>query len=237
MFPIRDSIPRRRFPAATWLLILANGLAFLFELALPPPALEAFIRTFGIVPARIVNAEWAPGAGFLAGGYGTLLTSMFLHGGWLHIIGNMWSLWIFGDNVEDRMGPARFLLFYLACGLTAGIAHTVASPGSAIPTIGASGAVAGVMGAYFFLFPSSRVTVLAPILFVPVFFEVPTVFYLGIWILTQVYSGTLSLAGGIGGIAWWAHVGGFLAGVLLRFLFVRGGRGTPRYSSHRQTAD
>jgi membrane associated rhomboid family serine protease len=148
---------------------------------------------------------------------------MFLHGGWMHMIGNMWTLWIFGDNVEDRMGPIRFLFFYLSCGLAAGLVHWFTNPHSTIPTVGASGAIAGVMGAYLFLFPHSRVVVLLPILLFPFFFELPAVTYLGFWVLTQVFSGTLSLASptDVGGVAWWAHVGGFGVGILLQFLFVK----------------
>jgi membrane associated rhomboid family serine protease len=148
---------------------------------------------------------------------------MFLHGGWMHVIGNMWTLWIFGANVEDRMGPMRFLFFYLLCGLAAGLVQWLTNPDSTIPTVGASGAIAGIMGAYLVLFPHSRVVVLLPILFFPFFFELPAVTYLGFWALTQVFSETLSLASpaDVGGVAWWAHVGGFGVGILLQFLFVK----------------
>ncbi len=151
------------------------------------------------------------------------LTANFLHGGWLHIIGNMWALWIFGDNVEDRMGHVRFAVFYLLCGIAAGMVHLFTNPHSTIPTVGASGAIAGVMGAYFILFPRSRVIVLVPILIFPFFFEVPAVFYIGFWAFMQVFSGTLSLADAraVGGVAWWAHVGGFITGMVLRFFFIR----------------
>ena len=206
-----------------WLLILANGVVFLFELMMPAPALERFFYLFGIVPARYTHPDWALWVGFPLDDYWPFLTSMFLHGGWMHVIGNIWTLWIFGDNVEDRMGPVRFLLFYLLCGLAAGFVHWLTGPNSTIPTVGASGAIAGVMGAYFLLFPTSRVVVLVPVLFFPLFFEVPAVAYLGFWALSQVFSGTLSLAGpeNVGGVAWWAHVGGFVTGIALQFLFVR----------------
>ena len=150
---------------------------------------------------------------------------MFLHGGWMHIIGNMWTLWIFGDNVEDRMGPLRFVCFYLLCGLAAGLVHWFTNPDSTLPTVGASGAIAGVLGAYFFLFPYARVIVLIPVLFLPFFFELPALVYLGFWALSQVLSGTLSLVGPreVGGVAWWAHVGGFMAGIVLHFFFVQRG--------------
>jgi len=223
MFPIRDTIPRHNPPVVTWLLILANGVVFLFELMLPEPALEQFFFLFGVVPARFTHPEWAVWVGIPIDDYWPFLTSMFLHGGWLHIIGNMWTLWIFGDNVEDRMGPLRFLVFYLLCGLAAGIVHWLTNPDSTIPTVGASGAIAGVMGAYFFLFPTSRVIVLFPVFFFPFFFELPAVLYLGFWALSQLFSGTLSLADAreVGGVAWWAHVGGFLAGLVLHHFFIR----------------
>jgi len=225
MFPIRDTIPGRNPPIATWLLILVNGLVFLLELGMPERTLQQFFYLFGIVPARFSHPEWAAAIGLPIDTYWPFLTSMFLHGGWMHIIGNMWTLWIFGDNVEDRMGPMRFTLFYLLCGLAAGLVHWFTSPGSTVPTVGASGAIAGVMGAYFLLFPTSRVVVLVPVLFLPLFFEIPAVTYLGFWALAQIFSGTLSLAGPseVGGVAWWAHVGGFTAGIVLQAFFVRRG--------------
>jgi membrane associated rhomboid family serine protease len=226
VFPIRDTIPHRNPPVATWLLIVVNAVIFLIELMLPPSALEQFLYLFGIVPARFVHPDWALWVGFPIDDYWPFLTSMFLHGGWLHVIGNMWTLWIFGDNVEDRMGSVRFVIFYLICGLAAGIVQTLTNPSSSIPTVGASGAIAGVMGAYFFLFPQARIIVLIPIFFFPFFFELPAVMYLGFWALSQVFSGTLALADArdVGGVAWWAHVGGFITGIALQFFFV--GRGT-----------
>jgi membrane associated rhomboid family serine protease len=223
MFPIGDTVPRRNPPIATWLLIIINSLVFLFEISMPGETLQSFFYLFGLVPARFTHPEWALWVGFPISSYWSLLTCMFLHGGWLHIIGNMWSLWIFGDNVEDRMGPLHFLFFYLLCGLAAGMVHVFTNPDSTLPTVGASGAIAGVMGAYFLLFPQARVIVLVPLLFIPFFFEVPAVLFLGVWALTQFFNGTLALTtpGYVGGIAWWAHVGGFLSGVLLQFLFVR----------------
>jgi membrane associated rhomboid family serine protease len=139
----------------------------------------------------------------------------------MHFIGNMWSLYLFGDNVEDRMGPVRYLLFYLLCGLVAGLSHCIAYPASEIPSIGASGAISGVYGAYFLLFPTARVITLVPILIIPFFFEIPAVVYLGVWFLTQLFSGTLALGSPdyFTGIAWWAHIGGFVAGMILLPLF------------------
>jgi len=223
MIPIEDTIPSRNPPLALYAIIGLNVLAFAFELSLPPEDLEVLFYLLGIVPARYTHPAWAEWIGFPVDDYWPFLTSMFLHAGWLHIIGNLWTLWIFGDNVEDRMGPLRFTLFYLACGLVAGIVHSLTNPNSVIPTVGASGAIAGVLGAYFLLYPNAYVIVMIPILFYPLFVEVPAFVYLLIWALTQVYSGTLALAGpsDVGGVAWWAHIGGFLAGVVLHRLFLR----------------
>jgi membrane associated rhomboid family serine protease len=223
MLPLHDTIPSHHPPIAVWILILVNAFVFLIELALPEPVLQAVFYLFGIVPARYTHVEWAKFFGIAADDEWPFLTSMFLHAGWTHILGNMWTLWIFGDNVEDRMGPFRFTVFYLLCGIAAGVTHVVLNPESTVPTVGASGAIAGVMGAYFFLFPHSRVVVLVPLLFFPLFFEVPAVTYLGFWALSQVFSGTFSLADPrhVGGVAWWAHVGGFATGVVLHFFFVR----------------
>lgn len=226
MLPIRDTIPGRNPPVAVWLIILANAFVFLLELMMPEPVLRDFFYLFGVVPARYTHPDWAVWVGFPADDFWPFLTSMFLHGGWTHILGNMWTLWILGDNVEDRMGPVRFFIFYLLCGIAAGVVHWFVNPNSTVPAVGASGAIAGVMGAYFFLFPTARVIVFVPVLFLPFFFELPAVTYLGFWALSQVFSGTLALAGpeNVGGVAWWAHVGGFLAGVVLHFWFVRKGR-------------
>ena len=221
MIPIRDTIPSRNPPIVTSLLIAANVLVFIFELMLPEHRLQEFFYFFGIVPKRFTHPQWAQFVGFPIDDYWPFLTSMFLHGGWLHIIGNMWTLWIFGDNVEDRMGPLRFLIFYLLCGIAAGIVHVITNPESTIPTVGASGAIAGVMGAYLVLFPFSRVIVMVPIFFWPFFFELPAVTFLLIWYLTQLWSGTFALASvqDVGGVAWWAHVGGFVAGLVLHRFF------------------
>jgi membrane associated rhomboid family serine protease len=225
MLPIRDTIVGRNPPIVTWVLILVNSVVFLFELTMPEPALEQFFYLFGLVPARYTHPTWALWVGLPMNDYWPFLTSMFLHGGWMHIIGNMWTLWIFGDNVEDRMGPMRFVFFYLLCGLAAGLVHWFTNLDSTLPTVGASGAIAGVLGAYFFLFPYARVIVLVPVFFLPFFFELPALVYLGFWALSQVLSGTLALAGprDVGGVAWWAHVGGFMAGIVLHFLFVQRG--------------
>jgi membrane associated rhomboid family serine protease len=222
MFPLRDTIPHTRPPVIIWVLILLNGLMFALELMLSPAQRETLFYLFGLVPARFEHPHWAASVGFPADSYWPFLTSMFLHGGWLHIIGNMWFLWIFGDNVEDRMGPARFLVFYLLCGVIAAVVHVRVLPDSTLPTVGASGAIAGVMGAYLVMFPRARIITLVLIVFWPLFFELPAVVFLGIWFLIQFFSGTAALfsAQQVGGIAFWAHVGGFGAGVALHQVFL-----------------
>jgi membrane associated rhomboid family serine protease len=230
MIPIRDNVPRRTTPYVTWAIIAVNALAFLYELALPPEEVQRLFYLFGIVPARFTHPDWARWIGFPIDDYWPFLTSMFLHGGWIHIIGNMWALWIFGDNVEDRMGHGRFLFFYLLTGLAAGLTHWFTSPDSTLPTVGASGAIAGVLGAYFVLFPRSRIIAMFPLLFLPVFFELPAVTYLLFWLFAQIFTGALAGVGppNAGGVAWWAHVGGFVAGVALHRLFLLPRRLAPR---------
>jgi len=221
MFPLRDTIPSRRAPVVLWLILLANGLVFFYELQLSEAGLAQTLQRYAVVPVRL---ELAPRA-FLAApeSYATLVTSMFLHGGWLHVLGNLWTLAIFGDNVEDRMGKLRFLVFYLVCGIVAGAVHVYFNPGSPVPTIGASGAISGVMGAYFVLYPRAKVITLIPLLFYPLFVELPAFVFLGLWFAAQLLSGTAALAAAeeAGGIAFLAHVGGFVAGLLLHWLFLR----------------
>jgi membrane associated rhomboid family serine protease len=216
MLPIRDSVPRLGRPTVTWTLIALNLAVFLYELALPMPQLEALILEYGLTPARYSNLAWAQSAGLDPENLWPFWTTMFLHGGWMHIIGNMLSLWIFGGSLETRMGSIRFVLFYLVSGLAASLVHFGFNVESAVPAVGASGAIAGVMGGYFLRFPRASVTVLVPILFIPLTFDVPAVLYLGFWFVSQLFSGTLAIlapAAG-GGIAWWAHIGGFLAGLV-----------------------
>jgi membrane associated rhomboid family serine protease len=206
----------------TWLLIGANVAAFVWQLTLPPDARAASFYRFGLVPARYSDPSWAAQFG-LPFTLLPFLTSMFLHGGFLHIVSNLWTLWIFGDNVEDRMGPLRFLVFYLLSGLAAAGVHWITDPTSTMPTIGASGAIAGVLGAYLLLYPRARVVTMVPVLFYPLVFELPAVVFLGFWFLLQLWSGLTSLGstGAVAGIAWWAHVGGFLAGMALLQVFKR----------------
>jgi rhomboid family protein len=230
VIPVRDTIPHRHTPVVTWALIAINVIVFLFELSLEPPNLERLFYLFGIVPARYTHPEWALQIGLPVDDYWPFLTCMFLHGGWGHVIGNMWTLFIFGDNVEDRMGPGRFLAFYLLTGVLAGLTHWFTNAQSTVPTVGASGAIAGVLGAYFVLFPRSQIVVLLPIFFFPFFFQLPAVLYLLFWFLSQVLSGTIAGLSGsqVGGIAFWAHVGGFAAGVVLHRLFILPERLRPR---------
>ncbi|MFL5311008.1 MAG: rhomboid family intramembrane serine protease [Myxococcales bacterium] len=230
MIPIRDTIPHRRAPVMTWAIIAVNVAIFLYELSLPPQDLERLFYAFGVVPARYRHPEWAQWMGLPMDSYWPFLTCMFLHGGWAHVIGNMWSLWIFGDNVEDKMGPWRFLLFYLLTGVAAGLTHYFLNAESAVPTVGASGAIAGVLGAYFILFPRSQIVVLLPIFFFPFFFQLPAVAYLLFWFLSQILGGAMAglSSSQVSGIAFWAHVGGFVAGVALHRLFISPERDRPR---------
>ena len=206
----------------TWAIVTITAAAFVFEFGLHPQHLEKIMYLFGIVPARYRHPDWASSVGFPLDDYWPFLTSIFLHAGLPHIIGNMWIFWIFGDNVEDRMGRGRFLAFYLVCGIAAGLVHWWSNPHSTVPAIGASGAIAGVLGAYFVLFPRARVVALLLLVFWPLVVEVPGVVFIGIWFAIQLLSGTASLLGPqqAGGIAWWAHIGGFAAGVLLHHLFL-----------------
>lgn len=211
MIPIRDTVPTQRTPVVTWSLIAANVAVFGYELWLPPEALDQLFHSLGLVPW-----QYSTGTIALADSLKPFFGSQFLHGGLFHLIANMWTLWIFGDNVEDRMGSFRFLAFYLSCGLIAGAVHLLTNLHSPLPTVGASGAIAGVLGAYFILFPLARVVTLIPVFFWPVFVELPAFVFLGFWFVTQLMSGGMTqVDGGAGGIAWWAHVGGFGAGAVL----------------------
>src|SRR5512139_2656019 len=211
MIPIRDAARSQTFPVVNVLLIALNVLAFLWQLSQGQRLEEAFFL-YGIVPARYSDPSIA--AHFTAFQQ-TLpfFTTMFLHGGFLHILGNMWFLYIFGDNIEDRLGHLRYLIFYLLCGIAAGLVHLVTNWNSKIPTVGASGAISGVMGAYLILYPRSRILTLIPILFFFQFVELPAYIFLGFWILMQLFSAGLTPRN-VGGIAFWAHIGGFFAGLV-----------------------
>jgi len=216
MIPIRDAIRSKNFPAVNVLIIGLNVVAFLWELAQGTDLNEVFY-VYGIVPLRYSNPEIAAHfTGF--GQYLPFLTSMFLHGGFLHIIMNMWFLYIFGDNIEDRLGHIRYLIFYLFCGVAAGLIHLFTNWNSNVPTIGASGAISGVMGAYLLLYPRSKILTLVFIFFFIQFIEIPAFIFLGIWILLQLFSAGLRPSN-VGGVAFWAHIGGFVAGLVFIKMF------------------
>jgi membrane associated rhomboid family serine protease len=223
MIPLRDENPRRTVPVVTYLLIALNVLGFLWELSLGRN-LDRALFSVAFIPARF----WIPG--YWAQDIFTMIASMFLHGGLMHIGSNMLYLWIFGDNVEDRLGKVRYILFYFACGIGATLAHAIFSSGSRIPAIGASGAIAGVLGAYLILYPHARVMTLIPIFFFITIREIPAVIILGFWFVLQLFSGVGSLgvpdAQDMGGVAYFAHIGGFVAGIVLIFLL--GGTRRPR---------
>jgi membrane associated rhomboid family serine protease len=226
LIPIGDDVPGERFPFLTYVLIGLNVLVFLFQISLPQAELRDLILTWGVTPRAVM--AWSEDPRILL----TLFTSLFLHGGWFHLIGNMLYLWIFGNNVEDRMGHVGFLLFYLLCGLTASLAEVFLKPGSVLPTIGASGAIAGVLGAYFLLYPRAKVILLVPV-FLFFFFtvQVPAVVVLGLWFVMQLFSGVSQLGIGTesGGVAYWAHAGGFVAGMVLMPFFRCSRRSALRY--------
>ena len=224
MFPLRDTIPSQSFPIVTLFLIITNGIIFIYELSLGP-VLDQFLNNFGVIPVFYTRALQENPLQVIAGII-PIFSSIFLHGGWLHVISNMWFLWIFGDNVEDRTGHFRFLLFYLLCGVLATLAHIMANPLSTVPTIGASGAIAGVMGAYFILYPRAKIVTLIFIFIFIQIIEIPALFFLGFWVILQILSGTLStgLTNESGGVAWWAHIAGFFTGLLLIFVFKRSKR-------------
>jgi membrane associated rhomboid family serine protease len=227
MFPLRDSIPSSRLPVVNVVLIGASAAVFLYQLTLGP-AVEAFFRAWAFVPARFFHPDlFEVGVLF---NLGTVVTSMFMHGGWFHLIGNMWFLWVFGDNVEDCLGHAGYLVFYLVSGAAATFGQAIVAPTSTVPMVGASGAIAGVLGAYLLWFPWSRVKTL---IFLGIFFtfaELPAPLFLVLWFVVQFFSGTLSLAtasAGGGGVAWFAHVGGFVAGAAIAWWLRRSGRARP----------
>lgn len=218
MIPLKDSTRSSTFPIINISIILINALAFFYELSLGPQQQELF-QNYALIPAKFFNLiDTNPGNIF--GIVVPVFTSIFLHGGWMHIIGNMWFLWIFGDNVEDSMGHGRYILFYLLVGVGASIVHALLNADSNLPTVGASGAISGVMGAYMVLYPRGRVLTLIPIFFLFTV-NIPAFVFILIWIGLQVFQGLVSLgvSANVGGVAWWAHIGGFFVGMLLIFIF------------------
>ena len=217
MIPLKDENPTRTFPFVTIALIVINVLVFAFELSLGPQVKEAIMR-YGAIPYNITRFnDWAV--------VKTLITSLFFHAGFMHIIGNMWYLWIFGNNIEDRLGHSRFIVFYLVCGIAATFGHILSAWDSQIPTIGASGAISGVLGAYLVLFPRARILTLLPIFYFIRVVYIDARWFLLIWIFFQILNGSVSFqmaqqAGGTGGVAWFAHIAGFFAGILLLMAFL-----------------
>jgi membrane associated rhomboid family serine protease len=215
MIPLKDLNPHRSFPIMTLLLILANVMIFVYQITLPPSASDAFVKTWALTPSHIKLA--------LQGHHYTLLqaflplfTCMFLHAGFGHILGNMWFLWIFGNSVEDQFGPLGYLLFYVVCGLGSGITQVAFSWGSRVPSLGASGAISGVLGAYIVFCPRAKILTLIPLLIIFFTARIPAAIFIGIWFLMNFLSGVSSLGVlSTGGVAWWAHVGGFLLGVVV----------------------
>jgi len=235
VIPIRDNVPRVTMPVAVTAIIVVNAVLFLYTKSLAPRELFEFFHLYGVVPARFLEPDWAQWAGYPDSFGLPFVGYMFLHGGWLHVILNMWMLWIFGDNIEDVTGHPGFVGFYLLCGLAAVGMHMALAPEAQVPVVGASGAVAGVMGAYIVLYPHGRVLTLVPIFFIPLFLRVPSYLFLGVWFLSQVFSGVYASGDGSLQVAWWAHVGGFVAGVLLIQVFRR--RGHCRYCYNPDTRD
>ncbi len=219
MIPLKDKNPSYGFPVVNYLLIAANAAVFFYELSLGT-GLDAFFLKYGLVPSKYF--EMMSHHTHLFARYVPFFTSMFIHGGWLHIIGNMWFLFIFGDNVEDKLGHRNYLVFYVLSGLAAGALQAYLSASSSIPTIGASGAISGVLGAYVVMFPRARIVTLIPIFIIFDIIDVSALLFIGFWFMMQFLSGVESVGQGMsGGIAWWAHVGGFIAGILMVPVFKR----------------
>ncbi len=223
MIPFRDTIVCIHRPFVTWTLISINFAIGLIVLMLLDFRESQIFFDFGLIPLRYTQPAWAEHAGVSTNQYWPFLTNMFLHGGSIHLILNMWMLWIFGDNVEDAMGAGRFIAFYLLCGLIAATVHVLFSPNSPIPTVGASGAIAGLLGAYYLLYPYARIVVWIPILLLPLFVQVPAIAFVGLWVIIQLYHATTAVSENqiVADVAWWGHLGGFLAGVFLYRFFLR----------------
>jgi membrane associated rhomboid family serine protease len=218
MFPLKDENPTQIVPVVTWILIGVNVLIFLYQVSLGPSLSRVFVFQYGSIPAVVLGHEKLPDSIASIPPVFSVFTSMFLHGGWMHLLGNMWFLWIFGNNIEEVMGRLRYLIFYLICGLLASWSHILANMNSVIPTIGASGAIGGVLGAYIMIYPRARVYTLIFLGFFIRLMYVPAAVILGYWFIIQLLSGSFS-GGQSGGVAFWAHVGGFLAGAILVGVF------------------
>lgn len=218
MVPLSDDNPISTTPVVVYALLALNAAIFLYEISLSAPALQQFFNTWALVPAELTSSFGANAVG-AEREWITLISSQFLHGGWLHVGGNMLYLWVFGNNIEDQLGPVKFLVFYLACGALAGLAQWMIEPTSVVPTLGASGAIAGIMGAYIIRFPRARIVTLVPLFIIFTTFRIPAIFFLGWWFVQQAFYSAASLGAtadmGSGGVAYWAHAGGFVVGVVL----------------------
>ena len=228
MIPLKDSIPCHSTPVVTWSIMAVCIAIFAVMVLLPDETVRQLLYRYGMTPIRYSKPDWAYSFGLPPDYYLSFLTSLFLNGGWLHIASNMIFMWIFADNIEDLMGHKRFLAFYLSCGLLATYAQWLAYPDLAVPVVGASGAIAGVLVAYFRRFPFAKVAVVVPILFFPLFFEVPAIGFLGAWLILQLHEATTAAV--FGGVtmdsAWWAHLGGFVVGVFIHPLFIDNSKAT-----------
>jgi membrane associated rhomboid family serine protease len=213
LIPLRDSARSRTFPVVNLTIIILNLVIYFKEVTVEPYRLNQIFYTYGLIPADVLNTIFtgAPLTPVLI----NFITATFIHGGWVHVIGNMLFLWVFGDNVEDRLGHFKYLLFYLLAGIAGGVVHVITNPASTIPVVGASGAVAGVLGAYIIAFPRSRILALVPIIIIFTLMEIPAVIFIALWFFIQLFNGVASLGGAANPVAWWAHVGGFLMGMLL----------------------
>lgn len=224
MIPYRDNLVCEHPAYVTWTLIAVNIVIHLYTITLPYEVLNDLYYHYGMVPIRYTQPQWAEMTGLNPYNYFPWISCMFLHSNWLHLILNMWMLWIFGDNIEDKMGSVRFLVFYILCGLIAGAIHLLTNPDSPIATVGASGALAAVLGAYFVLFPYAKIVIWIPILFLPIFARIPAIAFLGFWVIIQIGQATAPSSGdNYAQVAWWAHLGGFVAGLVFYRLFLRPG--------------
>jgi membrane associated rhomboid family serine protease len=224
MIPLRDNTRSHSFPYVNITLIAINIIVFFKEITLPSQHLNYFFHTYGVIPAQVIE-QIISGVPFIAIGT-PFITAMFLHGGWLHLLGNMLYLWIFGDNVEDRLGHLPYLFFYLSVGIIGSVTHIIANPSSQVPIIGASGAIAGVLGAYFLSFPTARILTLVPIFFFVTVIQVPALVFLPVWFVIQLLNGLSTAGMAANTVAWWAHIGGFLSGAILLPFFSRNRRYT-----------
>jgi len=230
--PIRDDNPINSTPVVVYALVALNAVIFLYEISLAEADLQQFFNTWALVPAELTNSLGS-GASTAPGEWFSLISSQFLHGGWLHVGGNMLYLWVFGNNIEDQLGSTKFLIFYLACGVLAGLSQWFFDPASAVPTLGASGAVAGIMGAYVIRFPRAKIVTLIPLFIIFTTFRIPAIFFLGWWFIQQAFYSAMSLGAtadmGSGGVAYWAHAGGFVFGAILGPLLGLFAKGRDQY--------